>query len=126
MSQRLPIPAARIAEVATAARVCESTVHRYRDGWGVLRVTQDAIERAVRALPPEPQLELQAGHHPPREPVVLDVAAPVVVGSSPAGSPGRGSHSSAAEQPERRHRLEPPVRRCRVTILDERGEVVTP
>ena len=75
MTERLPVPAARIAEVATSARVCESTVHRYRDGWGVLRVTQDAIERAVRALPADPQMELVASITAPEGDTSVDILA---------------------------------------------------
>jgi hypothetical protein len=56
VSERLTIPAARIAEVADAALVCHQTVARYRDGLHLLRATEAAITRAARELPADKQL----------------------------------------------------------------------
>ena len=58
MPDRLPISAARISDVATAALVCEQTVRHYRDGLHLLRATEAAITRAIREMPESPQAEL--------------------------------------------------------------------
>jgi hypothetical protein len=67
MSTRLPIPASRIADVASAALVSRETVLRYRQENGdgtprrrLLRATEAAITRAVRSLPEDKQMELGA------------------------------------------------------------------
>ena len=68
MPDRLPIPADRVGEVATAALVCEQTVRHYRDGLHLLRVTESAITRAIRELPASAQMEIPsvAGRQPPK------------------------------------------------------------
>ena len=66
MSERLPIPAARIADVAALAHVCPRTVQKYRDGLHVLDVVEIAITKAARELPADAQLEIPsvAGQQP--------------------------------------------------------------
>jgi hypothetical protein len=68
MPSRLPIPAARIDNVASAAHVCARTVQKYRDGLHVLDVVELAITSAVRGLPADAQLEIPsvAGQQPPK------------------------------------------------------------
>jgi hypothetical protein len=68
MSKRLPIPAARIAEVANAAHVCARTVQKYRDGLHVLDVVEMAVTAAIRGLPEDAQLQIPsvAGQQPPK------------------------------------------------------------
>ena len=80
---RLEIKKSDISRVAELAQVCVRAVRSYRDGWPVLRSTAAVIERAVAELPGDAQMEL----------VVIPGRA--VAGLSPAGSLGRGSHSSA-------------------------------
>lgn len=82
MAERLPIPPARIGEVATAALVSEATVRRYRvcnpDGSPVWRIhpgNEWLIERAVRALPADPQMELVASITAPEGDTSVDILA---------------------------------------------------
>jgi len=58
--ERIPIPAARVLDVANAAHVCPRTVQKYRDGLHVLDVVEIAITKAARELPADAQLELGA------------------------------------------------------------------
>jgi hypothetical protein len=97
MSERLPLLANRIAEVARAALVSELTVRRYRrmSGDGVTprhalrRAQEAAITRAIRELPAEAQLQIPsvAGCQPPKRlaGVSPNMGQPGEVRSCPVG-----------------------------------------
>ena len=83
---RLEIAKSDIARVAQAAQVCRAVVVRYRAGANIRRAQEAAITMAVADVDREAkQLGLPVVEFPGR----------AVAGLSPAGSLGRGSHSSA-------------------------------
>ena len=135
MPERIHIPAARVADVASAALVSELTVLRYRrrNGDGtpacrLLRATEAAITKAARELPADAQLEIPsvAGQQPPKR----------LLGASPTmGQPGEvrscpvGLDDCTSPTPTRPTGRPATIpRRCRVTVLvvDEKGNEVQP
>jgi hypothetical protein len=130
MAERLPIPPARIGEVATAALVDVRTVRHYRERWPLLRATEAAITRAVLALPADPQMEIPQIYSatPPSStgesagaitgtveyacPGGRNAASPVSTKSKdPVSAPARAAAGGNPSKPSKTSRCAPPVRR---------------
>ena len=133
MSERLPIPAARVADVANDALVSKLTVLRYRrrndDGTPtchLLRATEAAITKAAWELPKDKQLEIPsvAGQQPPKRllGVSPNMGQPGEVRSCPVGLDD--CTSPTPTRPTGRPATIP--KHCRVTVLDEHGQVILP
>ena len=144
--RRLPLGPVDVSRVAIAAGTCEATVRRWIHGIDGHRCQDAAIAAALvrldlhparldpmaaAELPPVAQLVLPAVEQIPSEPG-RQPAKRLSRVSPTMGQPGEvrscpvGLDDSIAPTPTARAGRSAPIRRCRVTILDERGEVVTP
>ena len=119
MAERLPIPPARIGEVATAALVDVRTVRHYRERWPLLRATEAAITRAVLALPADPQMDL---------PVRAGGGETASIQPVHSEKPNDFNCAPLVMDASKPSRCTPPIRRCRVTIImpDEPQPAVQP
>ena len=142
MTARLPIASADVARVAELAQVGVATVRRYRATWDgtpryqLRRAQEAAITRAAAELPPVAQVELPVVEQIPSEPG-RQPAKRLSRVSPTMGQPGEVRScpvSPRAHQMQTEHRtLTSPAGRsatipkhCRVTVLDEHGQVILP